>query len=92
MRFRGGSKLVRGRNGRLVKRYQRGESYYVCDLARGGRGGKLVQTTLSFNNKIGPGLSNSAEILEDSIPFSEGQGSSSTNHGVTADEKEQSSR
>ena len=87
MRFRGGSKLVRGRNGKLVKRYQRGESYYVCDLARGGRGGKLVQTTLSFRKTTGPELNNSASILEDSTTITEGQGSDSTSHGVTIDEK-----
>ena len=71
----------------MVKRYQRGEKYYVCDLARGGRGGKgtLVQTTLSFEKMTGSELNNSARILEDSI--SEGQGSDSTNHGVRTDEK-----
>ena len=90
MRFRGGSKLVRGRSGKLVKRYQRGESNYVCDLARGGRGGKLVQTTLSFRKTTGSELNNSARILEVSI--SEGQGSDSTNHGVITDEKGTASR
>ena len=46
-RFRGGHKLVRGRRGNLVKRYTR-EYYYICDLARGGRGGKFKQTRLPF--------------------------------------------
>ena len=75
----------------MVKRYQRGEKYYVCDLARGGRGGKgtLVQTTLSFK-VTGSELRNSASVLEDSI--SEGQGSDCTNHGERFDEKGTDSR
>ena len=92
MKFRGGSRLVRGRGGKMVKRYQRGEKYYVCDLARGGRGGKgtLVQTTLSFKVTGSELMRSSASVLEDSI--SEGQGSGCTNHGERSDEKGTDSR
>ena len=62
MKFRGGSKLVRGRSGKMGKRYKR-EPYYVCDLARGGRGGKLVQTRLSFTKMTKSVLNDSADIF-----------------------------
>ena len=47
-RFRGGYEIVKGKNGKLMKRYKRTQ-YFVCDLDMGWSK-KLRQTKLSFNN------------------------------------------
>ena len=86
-RFRGGHTFVRGRRGKLVKRYTR-EYYYICDLARGGRGGKLKQTRLPFPKVKVDKKNDSAEFSFDFLLSKEGQSGTSTDHGESNDEKQ----
>ena len=87
-RFRGGHRMVRERGGIPAKRYTR-EYYYVCDLARGGRRGKLRQTALSFPKITVNKRSDSADSSVNFLTSTVGQSNngSSTDHGECGDEK-----
>ena len=84
-KFRGGYKLVKGRGGKIIKKYQR-EKYFVCDLGRGGRGGKLRQTRLSFVQKTSSNEAEDAISLFDTSTVGQNKGKYDT--GVASREKD----
>ena len=76
--------MVRGRGGKLVKRYQR-EKNFACDLGRGGRGGKLRQTKLSFVKKTSSNEAEDAILLFNTS--TEGQSKGKYDTGEASREK-----